>query len=42
MPVKDEEELAQRLVALKDMRSGEQRAVMRTDVGRELLCLVKQ
>jgi histidyl-tRNA synthetase len=36
-----EEELAQGQVALKDMRSGEQRAVMRTDVGRELLCLVK-
>ncbi len=37
-----EEELAQGQVALKDMRSGEQRAVMRTDVGRELLCRVKQ
>src|SRR6185369_12878729 len=36
-----EEELAEGQVSLKDMRSGEQRAVMRTEVGRELLCLVR-
>jgi histidyl-tRNA synthetase len=37
-----EEELAKGLVALKDMQSGEQRAVARSDIGRELICRVKQ
>jgi len=37
-----EEELAQGQVALKDMRSGEQRAIIRSEIAKELLCLVKQ